>query len=160
MRESDKQDPGSVEESDEPSQTEPERVCQTSGQSENHEDLETWSAGNPNSIVQRPVGVVEEAQDEHRVPVAGEAEAFVNWDQGFVKKQQPFFPHCQSYESRRHGACNLHGPQLLWGPVGHLDNGKRGMYQSWILYTSSSWASRGRKFQKKKELYSKERICL
>ena len=28
------------------------------------------------------------------------------------------------------------------------------------IYTSSSWASRGRKFQKKKELYSKERICL
>ena len=28
------------------------------------------------------------------------------------------------------------------------------------LYTSSSRASRGRKFQKKKELYSKERICL
>ena len=29
-----------------------------------------------------------------------------------------------------------------------------------FLYTSSSRASRGRKFQKKKELYSKERICL
>ena len=28
------------------------------------------------------------------------------------------------------------------------------------FYTSSSRASRGRKFQKKKELYSKERICL
>ena len=28
------------------------------------------------------------------------------------------------------------------------------------IYTSSSRASRGRKFQKKKELYSKERICL
>ena len=28
------------------------------------------------------------------------------------------------------------------------------------IYTSSSRASRGRKFQKKKELYSEERICL
>ena len=28
------------------------------------------------------------------------------------------------------------------------------------IYTSSSRASRGRKFQKNKELYSKERICL
>ena len=31
---------------------------------------------------------------------------------------------------------------------------------SYMCYTSSSRASRGRKFQKKKELYSKERICL
>ena len=30
----------------------------------------------------------------------------------------------------------------------------------YIIYTSSSRASRWRKFQKKKELYSKERICL
>ena len=29
-----------------------------------------------------------------------------------------------------------------------------------IFYTSSSRASRGRKFQKKKVVYSKERICL
>ena len=29
-----------------------------------------------------------------------------------------------------------------------------------LIYTSSSRASRGRKFQKTKELYSKERICL
>ena len=29
-----------------------------------------------------------------------------------------------------------------------------------VVNTSSSRASRGRKFQKKKELYSKERICL
>ena len=32
--------------------------------------------------------------------------------------------------------------------------------QGFIIHTSSSRASRGRKFQKKKELYSKERICL
>ena len=51
--------------------------------------------------------------------------------------------------------CNIKQSEITFKIVVKLATAKNALY-----ITSSSRASRGRKFQKKKELYSKGRICV